>query len=404
MAAAAKKNDYITPLVGKKRTTYRVRVRIQGKYVSKTFDTISKAKEFAATAKGDALQSKDITNNKQFKKTTMEVVINYYLKYGLDISPTKKYILQNIIEDIPTVSIDALTYSQEIQLFVNKKLDSDIPDQNETITKHKLYDGYMEIIDGKKVRKKYKPGTVRHYYFALKTALKFYYRAHKIPFDETPFKEVQPPPAWDNPKERTLNDGELELLRNACDELNFKKDQPQQRALLKAFLTFQSMSCCRVQEALLIKWEDIKFNEDKPEECNILIPKANQKNRRYSKSFDRHVPLRPGFFEFVKNELMPFKKNNEIYVFRKYWNQSTGISLKMKKLCKIAKITEPLTPHDFRHHSVSYYFLHTDLSQIEIAKITGHIELNVLKRYLNLRENDLGKKLWKGRTPNSSIL
>ena len=63
MAAAAKKNDYITPLVGKKRTTYRVRVRIQGKYVSKTFDTISKAKEFAATATATVKAVADVADD-----------------------------------------------------------------------------------------------------------------------------------------------------------------------------------------------------------------------------------------------------------------------------------------------------------------------------------------------------
>ena len=50
--------------------------------------------------------------------------------------------------------------------------------------------------------------------------------------------------------------------------------------------------------------------------------------------------------------------------------------------------------HDLRHCAVSWYFVNTNLTDIEISEISGHIELSTLKRYATLRHNDIGAKLW----------
>lgn len=50
--------------------------------------------------------------------------------------------------------------------------------------------------------------------------------------------------------------------------------------------------------------------------------------------------------------------------------------------------------HDLRHEATSRIFERTDLSDIEIAKITGHSDSRILARYANLRASDLARKLW----------
>lgn len=50
--------------------------------------------------------------------------------------------------------------------------------------------------------------------------------------------------------------------------------------------------------------------------------------------------------------------------------------------------------HDLRHEATSRFFERTDLSDIEIAKITGHKGTAMLMRYANLRGSRLAGRLW----------
>lgn len=50
--------------------------------------------------------------------------------------------------------------------------------------------------------------------------------------------------------------------------------------------------------------------------------------------------------------------------------------------------------HDLRHEATSRIFERTQLSDMEIAKITGHKDLRTLARYANLRGSNLAERLW----------
>lgn len=50
--------------------------------------------------------------------------------------------------------------------------------------------------------------------------------------------------------------------------------------------------------------------------------------------------------------------------------------------------------HDLRHEFTCRLFERTQLSDLQIAKITGHKDLRMLKRYANLRASDLAGQLW----------
>ena len=50
--------------------------------------------------------------------------------------------------------------------------------------------------------------------------------------------------------------------------------------------------------------------------------------------------------------------------------------------------------HDLRHEAASRLFERTQLSDIEISRITGHKDPRVLRRYSNLRGSDLAAQLW----------
>jgi len=55
---------------------------------------------------------------------------------------------------------------------------------------------------------------------------------------------------------------------------------------------------------------------------------------------------------------------------------------------------EDLNFHDLRHEATSRLFERTQLSDLQISKITGHKDPRMLKRYANLRASDLAAHLW----------
>ncbi|MET3234238.1 UNVERIFIED_ORG: integrase [Burkholderia sp. 1263] len=50
--------------------------------------------------------------------------------------------------------------------------------------------------------------------------------------------------------------------------------------------------------------------------------------------------------------------------------------------------------HDLRHEATSRLYERTSLSDVQIAKITGHSDTKVLMRYSNLRGSELALRLW----------
>lgn len=55
---------------------------------------------------------------------------------------------------------------------------------------------------------------------------------------------------------------------------------------------------------------------------------------------------------------------------------------------------EGLKYHDLRHEAVSQLFERTNLSEVQIMKISGHRSHRMLMRYSNLRGSDLANALW----------
>ena len=50
--------------------------------------------------------------------------------------------------------------------------------------------------------------------------------------------------------------------------------------------------------------------------------------------------------------------------------------------------------HDLRHHATALFYERTNMTDLEIASITGHRNLRMLQRYANLRASHLVTKMW----------
>jgi integrase len=74
-------------------------------------------------------------------------------------------------------------------------------------------------------------------------------------------------------------------------------------------------------------------------------------------------------------------------------NATNRTSKRFKYYCAALGIAD-LNFHDTRHEATCRLYERTTLSDLQIAKITGHKDPRMLMRYANLRASDLAQKLW----------
>jgi len=379
------KEDYITERAGKKGFSYLVRLRQNGFKINKTFKDRNIAEKFVIDTLSRINRGENLDVIKM-RKITLGEIFQIYIESG-NVSKNKIYSLKCLIKEIGLTELGEFK-AGTFETFLKHKLNQEIPDQKGKENTHKLYKNYMIVKNGKKVRRTYSASSIRKVYYDIKTALAHHAKHFNYPMDMTPFDQNKPPKAWSNVNDRILEDGELDNLIKNCDKFYKYKEE------FKALIRFQYLSAMRCGESLLMKWEHIKLYEgDKAYNSYIFVPKENQKIADKDGSKDRYIPLFPEFYYFIKDELLPLKKENQTYIFGEYWNTSNKVGQKFKVLCKNSKI-DNLVIHSFRHTRCTIFFRDTNLSQIEISEISGHIELSTLKRYLNLRSGDVGKKLW----------
>lgn len=382
---------YIYERQGKKGASYLVRIRESGIKETKTCKTLDEAKAYVHEVKYKINRGEAVDSAKR-KKTLLKDIFASYLEHNT-VSKGKEYSLKKLMVELSNVELGkfkAGTFAEYLKF----KLNQEIPDQVKKKKEHPLFDGYMVEKNGVKVRRTYSESSVRKIYYNIKTALEWHAKHNDYPFNSEVFDKNDAPRAWVKSRDRVLEDGELERLIQACDRMYKNKKE------LKALLTFQHYSCMRMGEALLMKWSDIRLNEEQPFRSYIFVPKENQKTSDKESAFDRKIPLRPEFYNFVKDELLQIKKLNQTLVFGHYWKDSDALVKPMRTLCKNGKV-EKFRWHDFRHHSISYFFRPDpktgkapSLSIIDVSRITGHIDVQTLNRYVVISHEDIGAKLW----------
>ena len=365
--------------------SYLVRIRESGVAVNKTFKAKKEAEKFIREVKSkiDKGESVDIT---KIKKLTLAKIFTEYLKHNT-VAAGKGYDLERLKTEIGKVVLGNFK-AGNFGLYLKTKLEQQVPDQAKKKKAHPLYAGH-KVLDsktGQLVKKTYSESTIRKLYYAIKTSLQWHAKHHDYTFDRKPFDDNPPPKAW-IPRDRILEAGELDRLLQATDKMQVKQEE------WKCLILWQYYSCMRAGESLLIKWDEIHLNKKDPSHSYIFVPKENTKIADKKNAEDRKIPLRPEFYHFIKDRLMKLKKDGQSLVFGGNWQSSSVLAARFKVICKNAKV-ENFKIHDLRHCAVSWYFVNTNLTDIEISKISGHIELSTLKRYATLRHSDIGKKLW----------
>jgi integrase len=98
------------------------------------------------------------------------------------------------------------------------------------------------------------------------------------------------------------------------------------------------------------------------------------------------------YLDYKKNVVMG--KNSEMVIARATLDRvSNSLSTKYTRIFKAAGVKN-LRFHDLRHEATSRLYERTTLRDIEISSITGHRNLESLKRYTHLRAKDLVDQMW----------
>lgn len=381
-----------TKRIGKDgKVTIQAKVRKNGVKQTASFDSQKKADAWITDTeskinKGESVSIHDV------RKLTLASIFSDYLSSGEVISDSKRGNLNRLKVEVGAIQL--LQFNTKVLgKYLKLKLGQTVPEQKNKKKDHPLFKAGLVANPDPEAKEKliprtYAPATIRHYYYAIRTALEWHAKENDYLFNVKPFSDNPPPGAWDHPRERRLEEGELEKLIDACDEkYKYKQDW-------KDLLNFQIYSCMRIGETLLMRWKDLIINENEPHGSYIHVPKEHQKTRNSKKASDRSVSMRRELYELVNTKLMPRKGKPGERVFPQ-WAHSGIAGHSFRTITNNAAI-EDLNIHDLRHEGISWMFENTNLTDIEIAKITGHSEMDTLMRYAKLRPTKTGAKLWAG--------
>ena len=208
-------------------------------------------------------------------------------------------------------------------------------------------------------------------------------------------------PATGKARERRLEGDELERLLAKCE--------PHMQALI----LFAIETAARLGELLSVKWVDVDLNK------RVMIVRGIDERGTKNDDAFRAIPLSSAAIE-VLEELKTHPRSIDKRVFYQ-WKAADSFNKSWTRAKARAQIQylrdkgkwhlipseysqtdldrhadgflSDLRFHDLRHEATSRLFEKGVFDSMEVASITGHKTLQMLKRYTHLRAEDLAKKL-----------
>ncbi len=170
-------------------------------------------------------------------------------------------------------------------------------------------------------------------------------------------------------RNRRLVDDEEERLLNACRE-------SRSTGLLDVVILALE-TAMRQSEILGIKWPNVDLNKRV-----VYLPETKN-------GTTRDVPLSPRAIEILaqRNKIRRIATDKVFFE----WKDASSFKHTWIRAVLAAGI-EDLHFHDLRHEATSRFF-EKGLNIMEVAAITGHKDLKMLKRYTHLKAEDLARKL-----------
>lgn len=138
-------------------------------------------------------------------------------------------------------------------------------------------------------------------------------------------------------------------------------------------------TAARQSEISGIRWRDV----DMARRAIILRDTKNGETRT--------LPLSPAMLELLGSMWRSEDHNDLVFGMT-----PEAMKRRMIRATRRARIQD-LHFHDLRHEAISRFFEDTDLSDLEIASISGHKSMQMLRRYAHLRTHKLADRLAGGR-------
>jgi len=167
-------------------------------------------------------------------------------------------------------------------------------------------------------------------------------------------------------RNRRLEGDELERLIQSCRE-----SSPE----LVAIMLMGIETSARLSELLNLRWTEVKIDSST---ATLLQTKNGE---------TRIIPLSPKAKQILN--CMPRHISGRVF-WR--WSAADSFNKTWRRACTRAGI-ENLRYHDLRHEAVSRFFEIGKFDIMEVASISGHKSLQMLKRYTHLNAENLAKKL-----------
>lgn len=197
-----------------------------------------------------------------------------------------------------------------------------------------------------------------------------------IPLAANPCAMVSKPVS-DDARDRRLEPGELDRL--------LVESSPHLAVLVRLAIE----TAARLGELLALKWADVDLAR------RVMILRGIErddglKQKTKNKDAFRAVPLSSiavGLFEELRK--LPISITGRVFW---WWARTDSFNKTWTRACVRAGIAD-LRFHDLRHEATSRLFERGVFDSMEVASITGHKTLAMLKRYTHLKAEDLARKL-----------
>lgn len=192
-----------------------------------------------------------------------------------------------------------------------------------------------------------------------------------MPLPSNPCAMVSRPPPG-RARERRLDGDEETLLLAACE--------PHMQALIR----FAIETAARLGELLALRWSDVDTSR------RVLVLRGIDGRGTKNGDAVRAVPLSAAALTVLEDlRSLPLSIDGRVFW---WWKAADSFNKSWRRAIARAGIDD-LRFHDLRHEATSRFFERGVFDSMEVASITGHKTLAMLKRYTHLRAEDLAKKL-----------
>lgn len=221
----------------------------------------------------------------------------------------------------------------------------------------------------------FKASSVAAHLMCIAAAMKWQAKQLGAKGEKLPLKSDMLPAGWDDGRERRVSpDEERKIVQDFTSST--RESSKHYLCLFKLALE----SAARLQELVLADWSEFNL-----EGRHWTIPARHTKTRR-----SRLVPLSSQAIRCLE-EMRMLKSDESQRVFHAIASPHRA-SVRFNKTFRRLDIVG-MTFHDCRHEAVSRMVLNQrKLTVFEIMTIVGHTSLKMLKRYTNLRPEELVEK------------